>query len=228
MASANSKPGSPEALNGAAVDSTIGSHRFTFLGLSSAVIAVVASMMWMGVSSGLIMLNKDLLSNGFPYPMALSGMGMAFSAVASYFACCQLHLVEAKRSITPQFYFMKFLPVGFFTAMTLMLGNLVYLHLTVAFIQILKSFTPVITMIALFVARLETPTRRLILSVLAITLGTTFASIGELNFSILGVLIMLLAETFEAVRLVMTQVLLTGLKFHPSKSMYYYLNCTPH
>lgn len=51
------------------------------------VIAVVASVAWMAVSSGLILLNKDLLSHGFHYPMALSGLGMAFSGAASYLCC---------------------------------------------------------------------------------------------------------------------------------------------
>jgi hypothetical protein len=50
------------------------------------------------------------------------------------------------------------MPVGFFMAGTLWAGNLVYLYLSVSFIQMLKAFTPVITMCALFVTRLETPT----------------------------------------------------------------------
>lgn len=49
------------------------------------------------------------------------------------------------------------LPVGLFMAITLWTGNEVYLYLTVAFIQILKAFTPIITMMALFIARLEDP-----------------------------------------------------------------------
>ena len=49
------------------------------------------------------------------------------------------------------------LPVGLFMALTLWTGNEVYLYLTVAFIQMLKAFTPVITMLALFIARLEDP-----------------------------------------------------------------------
>jgi len=36
---------------------------------------------------GLILLNKDLLSHGFHFPMALSGLGMAFSGTASYLCC---------------------------------------------------------------------------------------------------------------------------------------------
>jgi len=47
------------------------------------------------------------------------------------------------------------LPVGLFNAMTLMFGNAVYLFLSVAFIQMLKAFTPVMTMLGLFIASLE-------------------------------------------------------------------------
>lgn len=47
---------------------------------------------WMTISSALILLNKHLLStDGFHYPMALSGLGMAFSAAASYI-CCRVGL----------------------------------------------------------------------------------------------------------------------------------------
>lgn len=118
--------------------------------------------------------------------------------------------------VTWRFFFRSMLPVGLFMAATLHFGNLVYLHLTVAFIQMLKAFTPVITMAALFATRLETPTRRLILSVLCIALGTALASAGEVALSYTGVAIMLASEVCEAARLVMTQMLLVGLQFHPS------------
>ena len=44
-----------------------------------------------------------------------------------------------------------------------------------------QAFTPIITMLALFVARLETPSRRLVASVSFIALGTALASAGEVR-----------------------------------------------
>ncbi len=72
-------------------------------------------------------------------------------------------------------------------------------------------------MLALFVARLEDPSQRLIVAVLLIALGTAMASYGEVNMNWLGLTFMFASETFEAIRLVMTQMLLVGLKFHPSE-----------
>jgi hypothetical protein len=102
----------------------------------------------------------------FAYPMTVSGMGMLASSLLSYVACRMTNLVEAKTVITMEFWIRRMLPVGFFMGLSLWTGNLVYMHLTVAFIQMLKAFTPVITMVCLFMARLEDPTSKMIFSVL--------------------------------------------------------------
>ena len=86
-------------------------------------------------------------------------------------------------------------------------------------IAFMQAFTPIVTMLALFVAGLETPTPRLISAVVLIAVGTAIASYGEINLSIIGVAFMFMSESFESTRLVMTQILLVGLKFHPSRSL---------
>ena len=47
-------------------------------------------------------------------------------------------VVEVTRVLTWKFYLERILPVGLFMALTLLFGNIVYLYLTVSFIQMLK------------------------------------------------------------------------------------------
>ena len=65
-----------------------GVHVAESLGPAAQVAAGVSCVGWMAVSSGLIMLNKHLMStDGFHFPMGLSLLGMGFSSIASYIAC---------------------------------------------------------------------------------------------------------------------------------------------
>ena len=196
-------------------------HAFTICGMSKLAVAVCSSLLWMCFSGGLIMLNKDLLSHGFPYPMALSGLGMLFSGVASQYLCRRCGYLDPEKSITREFYVKNIMPVGFLGAATLWLGNLVYLYLSVSLIQMMKCLTPVITMIALYLSKLEHPTKKMVMSVVLIALGTCVASFGAVDASLLGMLIMIGAEVAESVRLVMTQYLLVGRKFHPFEGLMY-------
>merc|ERR1712159_493265 len=54
-----------------------------------------------------------------------------------------------------------------------------------------------------------------------ICVGTSLASAGEAHFNATGLLIMFCAETCEATRLVLTQKLLTNLKFPALEGLYY-------
>lgn len=184
--------------------------------------AAAVSVSWMFFSSVLILVNKHILKDlKFPYPMTVSSMGMFASGVFSWLVVRVLKLAESEVQISTRFYLTNVLPVGFFMALTLWSGNTVYLYLTVSFVQMLKAFTPVITMIALFIARLETPNRPMILSVLVIAAGTALSAYGEVNLHVLGTCIMFVSEMAEATRLVMTQYLLVGLKMGPFEGLMY-------
>ena len=73
-------------------------------------------------------------------------------------------------------------------------------------------------MLVLFAAGLETLTVRLVTALALVTFGTALASLGEDNLSHVGIACKLASEFIEAVRLVMTQILLVEHKFHPSES----------
>ena len=67
-----------------------------------------------------------------------------------------------------------------------------------------------------FLVGLEVPHFKLVLSVLIIAGGVATASYGAIDFNIMGIMIALLGELFEAVRLIMTQMLLQDYKFNAS------------
>ena len=176
------------------------------------------------VGPALILANKRLLKDvGFHFPMMVSGLGQASSAVGSFVAVRVLKLQPLTQSdrITWRFYLKNMCVVGAATAASLCFGNAGYLYLTVSFVQILKAFTPVFVVAMLFLTGIATPSARVVFSVLMIAVGTAIAAAGEVNFNLLGLAVMFCAETCEALRLVLTQKLLTNLKFAAMEGLYY-------
>ena len=177
---------------------------------------------YMVIGPALILLNKFILHNlNFQYPMFLSGLGVLVSGiVARLLVLCGYVTLQRKDAVEGLLWYRRVLPVGLAHAGTLAFGNSVYLLLNVGFIQMLKSFTPVIIMLTAYVARIETPTRPVVSSVLVISLGTAMTCSFTPQLSLLGLFVMFLAELTEAVRLVMTQFLLQNMKFGVVEGLY--------
>ena len=93
-------------------------------------------------------------------------------------------------------------------------GNLAYEDLSVSFLQMLKASTPIAVMVLMYLAGLETPTLKAVLSVFVIAAGTVVAAVGEYRFSWPGVLAMSSSQLTEASKLVLMQLLLGGHKLH--------------
>ncbi|KAG2438216.1 hypothetical protein HYH02_010918 [Chlamydomonas schloesseri] len=131
-------------------------------------------------------------------------------------------LLGVGRGVSWRYYATRVLPTGFFMALTFTTGNMGYLYLTVAFVQMLKAFCPVVTMLLLFVARLEAPSGRLCTAVGLIALGVALASYGELNLNLFGLTAMLVSVMAESVRLVLTQYLLAAgsAPLHPLEGLF--------
>lgn len=84
----------------------------------------------------------------------------------------------------------------------------------------LKSFTPVFIMLTAFITGLETPSIQVVSSIIVICLGTAFTCSFSPQLNIFGILVMMLAEWAEAIRLVLTQFLLQNLKFGVIEGQY--------
>mmetsp|Transcript_15323 Transcript_15323/g.47460 ORF Transcript_15323/g.47460 Transcript_15323/m.47460 type:complete len:333 (+) Transcript_15323:304-1302(+) len=180
--------------------------------------------LYMTVGPCLILVNKAILDTyGFPYPMLVSGLGQASSAVGATIVVKVLEwqpLSEQAKAMTWVFYRKNMVVVGAAFASSLCFGNAGYIYLTVSFVQILKAFTPCVVVAGLYLANVEKPTLRVALSVLGMSLGTVFASLGEAHFVLKGFIIMCFAETSEATRLVLTQRLLCNLRFGAFEGLY--------
>lgn len=115
-------------------------------------------------------------------------------------------------------------PIGIFFSLSLICGNLAYLYLSVAFIQMLKAMTPMAVLLAGWALGVSSPSFNKFFNVSIIVGGVIIASIGEINFVLTGFLIQVAGLIFEALRLTMVQRLLSSAEFKmdPLVSLYYF------
>ena len=189
----------------------------------SVVKTVLLCSLFMVVGPALILLNKHIMTElNFPYPLFLSGLGIAFSSVVASFIVHSGYVkLERKEEVAGSLFYRRVLPVGVASAGTLATGNIVYLLLDVGFIQMLKSFTPVVVMGLLFLTGIETPSRPVIISIIVISFGTAMTCSYTPNANVLGMAVMLSSEVFEAIRLVLTQFLLKDVKMGVVEGKFY-------
>eukprot|EP00878_Enallax_costatus_P028608 GHUV01030910.1.p1 GENE.GHUV01030910.1~~GHUV01030910.1.p1 ORF type:complete len:347 (+),score=66.53 GHUV01030910.1:45-1043(+) len=157
----------------------------------------------------------------FPYPGTVGAIGMIGTSIITFISVKVLRLVPTSQRVSVKFFATQILPIGLFLALSMQLGNTAYLHLSVAFVQMLKAFTPVCTMLFAFMFQLERPSFRLIAAVGLIAAGVTVASYGEGNFSCIGITAMLVSMICEGLRLVMMQSLVAKRSFHPIEALFY-------
>jgi hypothetical protein len=125
---------------------------------------------------------------------------------------------------TWDFFLTTVLPIGIVSSGSLVASNFVYLYLSVAVIQMLKAASPVSVLLVSWLFGVVNPTIGKIVNILVIALGVAVASAGMIEFSIIGFVFQMCGLAFEAVRVVMTQIMLNseGLKMDAMVGLYYY------
>ena len=104
---------------------------------------------WSLVSGLIIILNNWLMNyNGFPFPIALAATGPLFSWVVSAALVVSGH-TKLERHMTFKTWMKQVFPIGFFTAVTYATGNELYLFMSVSFIQMMKSMSPIVVLFLL-------------------------------------------------------------------------------
>ena len=129
---------------------------------------------YMVIGPSIIILNRYILHDiVFPFPIFLSALGVLFSGVTAQVLVRLGYVKIQKKEALQGINFIKhILPVCLIYAVSLALGNTAYLFLSINFIQMFKSFVPVLLMITAYMAGVETPSKPVITSVLIICIGT--------------------------------------------------------
>lgn len=187
-------------------------------------------LIYICLSSGVILYNKWVLSPKyfkFPFPITLTMIHMGFSAFVAVILVRVLKIV-APVKMTFQIYATCVIPISAFFASSLWFGNTAYLHISVAFIQMLKALMPVATFLVAVICGTDKSRCDLFLNMLLVSVGVVVSSYGEIHFNAIGTLYQVTGIFAEALRLVLTQVLLQkkGLTLNPITSLYYIAPCS--
>jgi hypothetical protein len=160
------------------------------------------------------------------YPVILTTYHLVFATVVTQCLARWTTILDGRKTVkmTGRVYLRAVVPIGVFFSLSLICGNLAYLYLSVAFIQMLKATTPVAVLISGWLLGVSQPNLKQFLNVSAIVVGVIIASIGEIDFVLVGFLIQLAGVMFEATRLTMVQRLLNSadFKMDPLVSVYYF------
>lgn len=186
---------------------------------------VAACAAFMVVGPSLMVLNKHIMEvHGFRYPITLSGLGLvgacAFSRLAVASGAAQLRR-ESVEAVAGANYWRIVFPISACRAVTLATGNAVYLHLSLGFIQMLKAFTPAIMLVVMVFAQVDRPARAAIWCVMVIVCGTLVEVEGEMQATLVGLLLMMTSCIGEAISTVLSQKLMHNFKFNEIEAMYY-------
>ncbi|CAP70786.1 uncharacterized protein PODANS_3_8480 [Podospora anserina S mat+] len=182
---------------------------------------------WISLSSSVILFNKWILSTlGFEYPVILTTFHLVFATVMTQLLARYTTLLDGRKTVkmTGRVYLRAIVPIGFFFSLSLICGNLTYLYLSVAFIQMLKATTPVFVLFSSWALGVSQPNLKVFLNVSVIVVGVVIASIGEIKFVWIGFIYQIFGIAFEALRLTMVQRLLSSAEFKmdPLVSLYYF------
>ncbi|KAL9051464.1 MAG: hypothetical protein Q9162_005995 [Coniocarpon cinnabarinum] len=182
---------------------------------------------WISLSSSVILFNKWILDTAdFHFPIFLTTWHLGFATLMTQLMARFTSTLDSRHSVpmTGRVYLRAIVPIGVFFSLSLICGNLTYLYLSVSFIQMLKATTPVAVLLATWSLGVAPPNLKTLGNVSFIVVGVIIASFGEIKFHLLGFLFQVGGITFEAIRLVMVQRLLSSAEFKmdPLVSLYYF------
>jgi len=189
--------------------------------------ALLYTIGYLTFSTITVVSNKHLIKDaGFGNPIFVSSCGTMFAFLASTIAVHGkfVEITEPKMSFSE--WVKVCVPVGFFSSITLACANIVYVYLSLSFVQMLKAFVPVVTYATHVCVGTDKYNSDFTLSLLAMVVGGMMCMNVSGKATVIGVCVMFGSHFAEAIRTVGAQWLLVNRKFGVIESMYYFAPAT--
>ena len=159
---------------------------------------------WAFVSGGIILVNKYIfVKDNFPYPIAVSATGPLCSWIVATLLIGSGRVTIENR-MTRRGVRTIIIPIGLFTAITFASGNTLYLYLSVSFIQMIKSLSPVVVFVVLVLLGMDKPTLKDVWGSKnsGSGFGMMVACLSESRLTSIGIMLIALSESSECFRMV--------------------------
>ncbi|KAI1100740.1 TPT-domain-containing protein [Jackrogersella minutella] len=180
---------------------------------------------WIFFSNLTIIFNKWLIDNA-GFPVILTWWHMTFATAVTQILARTTTILDGRHKVkmTAPLYIKTIVPIGLLYSGSMVSSTLVYLYLSVPFIQMLKAAAPAVTLLVGWLWGIENPTWTSFSYIMLIVIGVVMASAGEIHFSWPGFIYQVAGILFESVRVIMIQSLvsITGRNMDPLVSLYYY------
>ena len=189
--------------------------------------ALLYTIGYLAFSTITVVSNKHLIKDaGFGNPIFVSSCGTMFAFALSTILVHGKFVSVSEPKMTFKEWFKVCVPVGFFSSITLACANIVYVYLSLSFVQMLKAFVPVVTYITHVFVGTDKYNSDFTVSLLAMVLGGMMCMNVSGKATVIGVCVMFGSHFAEAIRTVGAQWLLVNRKFGVIESMYYFAPAT--
>jgi len=189
--------------------------------------ALLYTVGYLTFSTITVVSNKHLIKDaGFGNPIFVSSCGTMFAFALSTILVHGKFVSVSEPKMTFKEWFKVCVPVGFFSSITLACANIVYVYLSLSFVQMLKAFVPVVTYITHVFVGTDKYNSDFTVSLLAMVLGGMMCMNVSGKATVIGVCVMFGSHFAEAFRTVGAQWLLVNRKFGVIESMYYFAPAT--
>lgn len=189
--------------------------------------ALLYTIGYLTFSTITVVSNKHLIKDaGFGNPIFVSSCGTMFAFALSTILVHGKFVSVSEPKMTFKEWFKVCVPVGFFSSITLACANIVYVYLSLSFVQMLKAFVPVVTYITHVFVGTDKYNSDFTVSLLAMVLGGMMCMNVSGKATVIGVCVMFGSHFAEAFRTVGAQWLLVNRKFGVIESMYYFAPAT--